>query len=70
MIVIRLHQTAFVRGFPSFIRQKDNIMKSDLELRRDVLDELEWEPSIDAAEIGVTVHAGVVTLSGTAKTYS
>jgi osmotically-inducible protein OsmY len=45
-------------------------MKSDLELRRDVLDELEWEPSIDAAGIGVTAHDGVVTLSGNVKTYA
>jgi osmotically-inducible protein OsmY len=40
-------------------------MKSDLQLRRDVLDELEWEPNIDAAQIAVTATAaGVVTLSG------
>jgi len=39
-------------------------------LRRDVLDELEWEPSIDAAQIGVTTREGVVTLAGTAKSYS
>jgi len=45
-------------------------MKSDVELRRDVLDELEWEPSIDAAQIGVTTREGVVTLAGTAKSYS
>ena len=32
-------------------------MKTDVELRRDVLDELEWEPSIDAAQIGVTAHS-------------
>jgi osmotically-inducible protein OsmY len=45
-------------------------MKSDVELRRAVLDELEWEPSIDGAEIGVTAHAGIVTLTGTVKNYS
>lgn len=45
-------------------------MKSDVELRRDVLDELEWEPSIDAAGIGVTAHAGVVTLNGIVKSYA
>ncbi len=45
-------------------------MKTDLELRRDVLDELEWEPSIDAAGIGVTAHEGIVTLSGNVKTYT
>jgi osmotically-inducible protein OsmY len=45
-------------------------MKHDTDLRRDVVDELDWEPSIDAAEIGVTAHDGVVTLSGHVKSYS
>lgn len=39
-------------------------MKTDIELQRDVIDELEWEPGINAAEIGVTVEDGVVTLAG------
>ena len=29
-------------------------MKKDTDLRRDVLDELEWEPSLVGAVIGVT----------------
>ena len=33
-------------------------------LRQDVLDELEFEPSIDANNMGVAATAGVVTLSG------
>ncbi|MEY9626401.1 BON domain-containing protein [Sinorhizobium fredii] len=37
---------------------------SDIRLRHDILDELEYEPSIDAANIGVTVENGVVTLTG------
>jgi osmotically-inducible protein OsmY len=37
---------------------------SDTELQRDVLDELTWEPSVKAADIGVSVKNGVVTLSG------
>jgi len=45
-------------------------MKSDVELRRDVLDELEWEPSVDAAGIGVAARDGVVTLTGPAKSYT
>jgi osmotically-inducible protein OsmY len=45
-------------------------MKIDTDLRRDVLDELEWEPSIDAAEIGVASHKGVVTLTGDVKSYA
>jgi osmotically-inducible protein OsmY len=39
-------------------------MKTDLELQKDVMNELKWEPSIEAAEIGVSVRDGVVTLSG------
>jgi osmotically-inducible protein OsmY len=39
-------------------------MKTDTELQKDVMDELKWEPSIKAAEIGVGVTDGVVTLSG------
>jgi len=45
-------------------------MKSDLQLQRDVMDELTWEPSVDAAEIGVSVTDGVVTLNGFAKSYA
>ena len=39
-------------------------MKTDTELQQDVMDELKWEPTIKAAEIGVGVTDGVVTLSG------
>ena len=44
-------------------------MKTDSELQRDVLDELAWEPSVDAAEIGVSVENGVVILNGTVKSW-
>ena len=39
-------------------------MKTDLELQHDVMIELQWEPMVKAAEIGVGVKDGVVTLSG------
>ncbi|NWF47045.1 BON domain-containing protein [Hydrogenophaga sp. D2P1] len=39
-------------------------MKSDAQLKKDVEAELEWDPSINAAEVGVAVKDGVVTLSG------
>ena len=42
-------------------------MKTDKELQRDILDELAWEPSVDAAEIGVSVENGVVVLNGVVK---
>ncbi|OUM00916.1 BON domain-containing protein [Variovorax sp. JS1663] len=39
-------------------------MKSDTQLRTDVLAELDWDPAIHAAAVGVTVKDGVVTLTG------
>jgi osmotically-inducible protein OsmY len=44
-------------------------MKSDTELQQDVMNELKWEPTIKAAEIGVGVTDGVVTLSGYVDSY-
>jgi osmotically-inducible protein OsmY len=44
-------------------------MKTDTELQRDVMNELKWEPTIRAAEIGVGVKDGVVTLSGYVDSY-
>jgi osmotically-inducible protein OsmY len=44
-------------------------MKTDAQLQRDVMDELKWEPTIHAAEIGVAVKDGVVTLSGSVDSY-
>jgi len=42
-------------------------MKSDRELQADVLDELAWEPGVNATDIGATVRDGVVTLEGTVE---
>jgi len=44
-------------------------MKTNQMLQRDILDELSWEPSVDAGSIGVAVADGVVTLSGHVATY-
>jgi osmotically-inducible protein OsmY len=43
---------------------------TDLELKRHVEDALTWEPSFDAADIGVSVDNGVVTLRGDVATYA
>src|SRR5579883_3242924 len=45
-------------------------MTSDLQLRQDVLDELDFEPAVNAAHIGVAVADGVVTLSGHVGSYA
>ena len=43
---------------------------TDGDLQEDVLHELEWEPSVDAAHIGVAAKDGVVTLSGSVSSYA
>ena len=44
--------------------------QQDIDLRKDVLDELEWDPSIDARTIGVAVENGIVALSGHVPNYA
>ncbi len=45
-------------------------MKSDKELQDDVLAELNWEPGVNAAQIGVSAKAGVITLNGHVENYT
>lgn len=45
-------------------------MKTSIQLQRDVLDELQFEPSVDPADIGVTTNDGIVTLAGKVKSYA
>lgn len=43
---------------------------TDKTLQQIVIDELDWEPSVNSAHIGVTANNGVVTLSGHVPTYA
>ena len=45
-------------------------MKSDSEIERDVRDELNWDPDLDADDIAVSVKNGVVTLAGFTHRYA
>ncbi len=45
-------------------------MKSDHQIQLDVLAELNWEPSVSASDVGVSVKDGIVTLSGHVKSYA
>lgn len=45
-------------------------MKTDSQLKRDVMDELAWDPAVSANAIGVAVKDGVVTLSGHLDTFA
>jgi osmotically-inducible protein OsmY len=42
----------------------EDAMRTDSETRKDVEDELRWDPDIDATDVAVAVHNGVVTLTG------
>jgi osmotically-inducible protein OsmY len=44
-------------------------MKTNAELQKDVQDAIKWEPLLNAAEIGVAVKDGVVTLTGSVDSY-
>lgn len=44
-------------------------MKTDVQIQKDVMDELKWQPFLQSSEIGVAVKNGVVTLSGQVDNY-
>jgi len=44
-------------------------MKNDAQLQSDVEQELRWEPSVHAEQIGVSVKSGVVELDGNVDSY-
>lgn len=44
-------------------------MKTDLEIQKDVMEEIKWEPSLTNDEIRVTVNNSIVALSGTVDAY-
>jgi osmotically-inducible protein OsmY len=45
-------------------------MKTDSQLKHDINAELEWDPAVDAAHVGVAVEDGVVTISGHLSDYA
>src|SRR5258706_16347512 len=45
-------------------------MTTDIELQRKVQDELKWEPSVNAAHIGVAAKDGIVTLTGHVSSFA
>lgn len=44
-------------------------MKTDFKIQKDVMEELRWEPLLNASEIGVAVKNGIATLSGHVNSY-
>lgn len=46
------------------------LTQQDLKLRDSVVEQLEWDPAVNAGAIGVTAHDGAVTLTGYVDTYA
>src|SRR5687767_3599128 len=42
----------------------------DLRLREAVVQQLEWDPAVEASGVGVTAREGAVTLTGSINTYA
>jgi osmotically-inducible protein OsmY len=51
-------------------QQRRSIMRTDSEVKRDVEDELKYDPDVDATDIGVSVKNGVVSLTGFVGSYN
>lgn len=45
-------------------------MKTDAQLKNEVMDELQWDPTVTSSDITVATKDGVVTLSGTIPFYA
>jgi len=45
-------------------------MRTDTQIQKDVMEELKWEPLLNANEIGVAVKNGIVTLTGTVNAFN
>ena len=45
-------------------------MRTDGQLQKDVIEELHWEPAVQADHIGVEVRNGIVTLAGRVGSYA
>ena len=45
-------------------------MKSDMQIKKDIQDELVWDPAVNATDVGVIVKDGVVTLTGHLATFA
>ena len=44
--------------------------KTDIQLKQDIEEELRWDPKVNAAQIGVSVDKGAVSLLGAVDTYA
>ena len=46
------------------------MIKTDIQLKKDIEEELRWDPQVNSAQIGVSVDNGAVSLLGAVDTYA
>ena len=71
-IFYRLNTTTYMhkQGGSTYPALNKNFMKSNTQIQAEVQDAIKYEPLLHAAEIGVTVKEGVVTLTGIVDSYA
>lgn len=47
-----------------------NSKKADAQIQQEVLDELTWDARVEPTDVGVEVHSGVITLTGTVSSWA
>jgi osmotically-inducible protein OsmY len=52
------------------LQQEHRLTKTDNQLKQDVENELRWDPKVNAAQVGVSVNTGAVSLLGAVDTYA
>jgi osmotically-inducible protein OsmY len=57
-------------SWPDLAAPEEIAMKTNIQLQQDVLDELQFEPTVDPVEIGINASDGIVTLAGKVKSYA
>lgn len=71
LTAVKVALTRSVVGNPEGMTQSEEAtMKPDNNIKRDVEDELRWEPNVDPTDIAVAVKNGVVTLTGFVRSYA
>ena len=59
-----------VRHTTDELHARSNDMKTDIQIKKDVLEEFVWDPEVTSTDIGVIVERGVVTLTGHLTSYA
>jgi osmotically-inducible protein OsmY len=52
------------------MNEESPMTKTDMQLKTDIEEELRWDPTVNAAQIGVSVDKGAVSLLGAVDTYA